>query len=133
MKNKTSNLRKVLGSASIVLALALPMSVQADEAFSACQAVLCLGAIAVPEHGFGSNMLGPEFKDCKPGVPDYFDIKRTKRGSFSCSRTRPERRKFLDKCKEVEHADAQRFKVDLEKNAIDAMFGCMPDMPGNWF
>lgn len=143
MKQRIITPRKLLMAAPLALALSVMPISEAEANPLSCSAVLCLGGTTTVhaghlnflQHGHIGYVpaLTAEYMACKPGVVAYFSIIATKHGSFSCSRTRKARRKFLDKCGTVSHPDAPRSHVTPEKNAIDAKYGCMKNIPGGWF
>ncbi len=94
------------------VSLALGLSATPAMAKDACATVICLG---------GSMIGGKGGMMCKDPIQDYFDIKKTKHGDFSPSRTLKARKEYLDKCESENEGNKAR---------IHAKYGMVPNNPG---
>lgn len=89
------------GLNATVLVLVL-LGSSAAQAGNACATIMCLG---------GFQLGGRGGSECKGHIQDYFDIRKTKHGDFSPSRTCRAREDYLNECKEGSPVDKARIQA----------------------
>lgn len=97
---------------AVAVSSALALSAAPALAKDACATIVCLG---------GSMIGGKGGMMCKEPIQDYFDIKKTKHGDFSPSRTLKARKDYLDDCESEKEGNKAR---------IHAKYGMVPSNPG---
>lgn len=111
----TKQYHKVLAAGVLALGASLSAGAYAND--DACGSELCLAA---PAMGLTSKLP----TECKGPAKKFFDIRKTKKGSFKAGSTARARESYLNQCKSGN---------TKEKKAIISKFGRSNRMPSGLF